>query len=175
MKSLIGLALVLVVVTIASSTRSSVGEASPVNLFTDSDGDQLPDVMEIAFLTDPSSSDTDDDGRDDFLDALAYEARTFSTLPPAEIRDHQMRTGTALLTHPDGSEEFWLFAAMNLVDRDLSSINGILPFFRAGWPGGYVEIPLSPLVASVQIWMSEPDSSSQQPCGGSRSRWATPK
>lgn len=88
--SLFVLPAVVVVLAAADSMRDQarrVGAASPAAL-QDTDGDLLPDALEWVLLMDPTTTDSDGDGVDDFVEAVTFE---LPGRPAPRSLEHEMR------------------------------------------------------------------------------------
>lgn len=126
-----------------------LADASQGEAFPDSDGDFLADVLEFATLSDPASSDTDQDGIGDYM-ATVRHLSSDPRAGQAGIIDHEMRVLMSAEPRSDGTRAIWLHFLFRFAGDTLPTFEQFRPFVDwrgAQWPleqvFGYGQIHLN--------------------------------
>lgn len=112
----------------------AVLQASEFSHVQDSDGDLLPDLLEMVLLSDPQRPDTSRDGRDDLQEFLD---RTLPGLEGAAPRrlGNSVRVGVTseLLEKSAASERvFWIHLAFRVQSGNMADLQALGLFFQIG-------------------------------------------
>ncbi|MGE0142532.1 MAG: hypothetical protein AB7I19_04655 [Planctomycetota bacterium] len=101
--------------------------AMPQGGLVDTDGDLLPDCVELPLLLDPSAVDSDSDGIDDFLAAAQFR-RPFDHPGSPRPMDDEMRVVVSASENVAGVESVWVHFLFRFVGANLGELRGITPF-----------------------------------------------
>lgn len=99
-------------------------EAGPNDPFLDTDGDLLPDVLEWVLMSDPWSADSDNDGVDDFLEAVQHQ---IVKPGPSPTTDHEFRSTTHIVRLPDNTQHVIVNLMFRIVNGDPAEVSSLDP------------------------------------------------
>jgi hypothetical protein len=118
----------------------------------DSDGDLLPDHLEWVMLTSPGAVDSDNDGRDDFLEAIAYEPPVHQATGP--VPEGPLESGVRVVLSAvrlaDSRDHVFLNLLFRIAPNDPRQIRTVEPFLQMN---GLV-IPIAQLVGAYGLGIS---------------------
>jgi hypothetical protein len=151
-----GIAAIAAIVFVAADqragarTHSGVLHALAVDPFQDTDGDLLPDSVEWVVLSDPSTADTDGDGRDDFIEAVQYTSMRSAT-PPQAV-DQEMRVLlSSLVDRYSGERYVWLHCLFRFASGRVD-LDWFMPFLSTGREG--LAVPIGDIVGRTPMRLS---------------------
>lgn len=111
----------------------------------DTDGDSLPDHLEWVLLSDPGRADTDQDGQDDFAEAVQYTSVQRTT--PVQPVDHDMRIAASIARDPaTGTPYVWMHCLFRFASGNLD-LDWFLPFLSTGG----VPVPLTEMIGRTPL------------------------
>jgi len=102
-------------------------QASPGELFPDSDGDFLPDALEFSTLSDPTNMDSDGDGVGDFMSTVEY-LQSNPAPRPAGVQDHEMRILLSGESRSDGTRAIWMHFLFRFAGETLPHFEFFRPY-----------------------------------------------
>jgi hypothetical protein len=106
--------------------RPAALSAAATDPTLDTDGDTIPDHLEWVFMSDPTLTDTDGDGRDDFLEIVQHTSVKSAT--PTQPLDHEMRVTASLAADPmTGVRYVWMHCLFRFASGRLD-LNWFSPF-----------------------------------------------
>lgn len=101
--------------------------AMPMGGLVDSDGDLLPDCVELPLLMDPNAVDSDQDGIGDFLAAAQFR-RPFDNPGSPRPIDDEMRVVVSASENLAGVQSVWVHFLFRFVGANPGELRGITPF-----------------------------------------------
>lgn len=93
----------------------------------DTDGDLLPDMLELSAITDPLRVDTNGNGASDFLDVVQHIAPRASNRMPRPL-DHEARVMVSGFQRADGQVDVWVHLLLRFVGTQVGALQQLEPF-----------------------------------------------